>query len=218
MNMLVKTEGAARSKRRVSDKKQSGYSLVELLIVLAILMIFLTFTMYSLSANKQLYRTDDETLRILNVLREASQLALTQRQPMRVELDATNKTIRIIDENLSTSTDDKEVRKVSLEKAVLVRVDAMPTNVTKPNPPNYPDAAFNAATPNVLKLWFRRDGTVTDGAATPVITSSTIYIWEPSPTNSAQAKDKKLVRCLTIFGTTGAIKLWKHDGTNFIAS
>jgi prepilin-type N-terminal cleavage/methylation domain len=216
--MLAKSEKAARSNRRVSVNSQSGFSLVEVLVVLAIMSILLVFAVFSLTGHKSLYKSDDETLRIVNVLREASQLALTQRQPMRVELDATNKTIRIVDENLSTSTDDKEVRKVFLENAAVIRVDAAPTGVSKPNPPNYPDASFTGTAPKVWKVWFRRDGTVTDNAATPAITSSTLYIWEPSPSNNAQAKDKKLVRCITIFGTTGGIRLWKHDGTNFVAN
>lgn len=217
MTKLAKPERDARGSVRVSRHSEAGFSLVEILVVLAIMTILLVFAVFSLTGHKTLYRTDDETLRIINVLREASQLALTQRQPMRVELDATNKTIRIVDENLSTSTDDKEVRKVFLEKAAIIRVDTAPAGVSKPDPPNYPNAAF-AGTPKVWKVWFRRDGTVTDNAATPAITSSTIYIWEPSASDNTQAKDKKLVRCITIFGTTGGIRLWKHNGTSFVAS
>jgi Tfp pilus assembly protein FimT len=215
MPTLTKFDRAYRASSLAQRNSQAGFSLVELLLVLTLMIILMVFVGFSLTGHKKLYRADDETLRITNVFREAAQLALTQRQPMRVELDATNKTIRIVDENLSTASDDKEVRKVKLENAALLRVDVMPTNVTKPDPPNYPDAPYTG-TPAVWKIWFKRDGTVTDSAN--AIVSSTLYIWEPNPTNNAQAKDKKLVRCITIFGTTGVIRLWKHDGTNFVAS
>ncbi len=214
MSTLTKSDRADRAILALR-RNQAGFSLIEMLLVLTLMVILMVFVGFSLIGSKKLYRADDETLRILNVFREASQLALTQRQPMRVELDATNKTIRIVDENLSTASDDKEVRRVKLESSSALRVDVMPTNVTKPNPPNYPDAPY-AGTPKVWKIWFKRDGTVTNSANS--IVSSTLYIWEPNPTNIAQAKDKKLVRCITIFGTTGVIRLWKHDGTNFIAS
>jgi prepilin-type N-terminal cleavage/methylation domain-containing protein len=215
MPTLIKSDRADRSSLLAQRNSQAGFSLVELLLVVTLMVILMVFVGFSLSGHKKLYKADDETLRITNVFREAAQLALTQRQPMRVEIDATNKTIRIVDENLSTASDDKEVRKVTLEPAVNLRVDVMPTNVTKPSPPNYPDATYTG-TPKIWKIWFKRDGTVTDSAN--AILSSTLYIWEPNPTNNAQAKNKKLVRCITIFGTTGVIRLWKHDGTNFVAS
>jgi type II secretion system protein H len=204
------------NERAAARDGEAGFSLIELLIVVAIMLIMAAIVTFSMTSHKNLYKSDDETLRIINVMREASQLALTQRQAMRVEIDATNKRIKLIDENFAGTTDDRVVRTVYLDNSAIIRVDAAPIGVTKPNPPNLPDAVFTGTAPKVWKIWFRRDGTATDSAQAAL--SATLYIWPPDPADSTRAKDKKLVRAITIFGGSGAIRLWKHNGTTFVAS
>ncbi|MBV9209823.1 MAG: type II secretion system protein [Acidobacteria bacterium] len=192
--------------------------MIEIMIVLAIIGIMLSIALFGMTAHKTAYKADDETLRIINVLREASQLALTQRQPMRVELDATNKTIKIYDENLPGAGDDQLKRIVYLEKTNDIREDVAPLGVAAPNPPNYTAAAFAGTSPKVWTIWFRRDGTVTNNATPAIPVSATLYIWQPDPTNTNQAKNNKQVRAVTVFGGTGVIRLWKYNGTKFVAS
>lgn len=218
MSSFNRPDSVTRSNRRPSLQRQAGHTLIEVLIVVALIMIMLSFALFGMTGHKNAYKADDETMRILSVLREASQLALTQRQPMRVELDATNKTIKIYDENLPGAGDDQQKRIVYLENASNIRVDAAPTGITAPNPPNYTAAAFVGTSPKVWSIWFRRNGTVTDNQATPVPTSVTIYIWPPDPANNNQAKNSKQVRAITIFGGTGVIRFWKYNGTTFVAS
>lgn len=216
MTSLTKADPVAEKRRDLSSiKRADGFSLIELLIVVTVMGIMMTFAIFALTANKTLYKSDDEAIRIVNVLREASQLALTQRQAMRVEIDGTNKTIKIVDENFNGTTDDRIVRTVYLEKYADMRLDTAPSGVTKPNPPNYTDASFTG-TPKVWKIWFKRDGQATDSAGTPL--SATLYIWPPNPANTNQASNKKLARAITIFGTSGVIRFWKHNGTDYVAS
>lgn len=218
MSSFIKPDSVKRSERRPSWHDAAGHTLIEILIVLAIMGIMLSIVLFSMTAHKNAYKSDDETLRIINVLREASQLALTQRQPMRVELDATNKTIKIFDENLAGVGDDQQVRIVYLENSTNIREDVAPSGITAPNPPNYTASAFAGTNPKVWTIWFRRDGTVTDNASPPIPNSSTLYIWQPDPANTNQAKNNKQVRAITVFGGTGVIRLWKYNGTKFVAS
>ncbi|HEY0547861.1 MAG TPA: prepilin-type N-terminal cleavage/methylation domain-containing protein [Pyrinomonadaceae bacterium] len=218
MSSFIKPDSVKRSERSPSFHDAAGHTLIEIMIVLAIMGIMLSIALFGMLGHKAAYKADDETLRIINVLREASQLALTQRQPMRVELDATNKTIKIFDENLPGAGDDQLKRIVYLESTSTIREDVAPTGVTAPSPPNYTAATFAGTNPKVWTIWFRRDGTVTDNASPPIPNSSTLYIWQPDPTNTNQAKNKKQVRAITVFGGTGVIRLWKHNGTTFVAS
>lgn len=218
MSSFIKPDSVKRSERRRSFHDAAGHTLIEIMIVLAIMGIMLSIALFGMLGHKNAYKADDETLRIINVLREASQLALTQRQPMRVELDATNKTVKIYDENLPGTGDDQQVRVVYLENSSIIREDVPPTGITAPNPPNYTAAAFTGTTTKVWTIWFRRDGTVTDNASPPIPNSSTLYIWQPDPTNTNQAKNTKQVRAITVFGGTGVIRLWKYNGTKFVAS
>ncbi len=218
MSSFNRPDSVTRSNRRSSFNGEAGHTLIEIMIVAAIIMVMLSIALFGMTGHKNAYKADDETMRILSVLREASQLALTQRQPMRVELDATNKTIKIFDENLAGTGDDQQVRIVYLENSATIREDVAPSGITAPSPPNYTAAAFTGTAPKVWKTWFRRNGTVTDNQANPVPTSVTIYIWPPDPTNANQAKNNKQVRAITIFGGTGVIRFWKYNGTTFVAS
>jgi Tfp pilus assembly protein FimT len=216
MSSFTKPDSAAGDNLRASYRNAAGHTLIELMIVIAIIMVMLSFALFGMTGHKNAYKTDDETMRILNVLREASQLALTQRQPMRVELDATNKTIKIFDENLPGAGDDQQKRIVYLENSAFVREDVAPAGITAPTPPNYTAASFVGTAPKVWTIWFRRDGTVTDAALVPI--SMTLYVWPPNPSNTNQAQNNKMVRAITIFGGTGVIRFWKYNGTTFVAS
>lgn len=218
MSSFTRPDSVTQSNRRSSLSGEAGHTLIEILIVVSLIMVMLSIALFGMTGHKNAYKADDETMRILSVLREASQLALTQRQPMRVELDATNKTIKIYDENLAGAGDDQQVRIVYLENSSIIREDAAPSGVTAPTPPNYTAAAFTGSSPKVWKIWFRRNGTVTDNQATPVPTSVTLYVWQPDPANTNQAKNNKQVRAITIFGGTGVIRFWKYNGTTFVAS
>lgn len=212
MFSIRKTRNAGQPSRS-NARGQAGFSVVELLIVAAVVCIMSAFALFAMQGHKDKYRSDDEIQRILDVMRESSQLALTHRRSMRLELNATQKWIRIVDENNTVSTtDDVEVRRVPLQNSGLVKVDVKPSGVNAPNPPNYATAAFASS---VWTLRYKLDGTVERTNGT--VTSATLYVYPPSASNANVASNNKAVRALTIFGGTGAIKLWKYNGSTFTA-
>jgi Tfp pilus assembly protein FimT len=194
----------------------AGFSLIELFIVVAILFILTAISIPYLSSYKRSYRADNQALKLMDLLREASQLAATKRRTHRFEINVTDNTVRVVNENQAGSADDVVIKTIPLDAGDgLLRVDRRPANiVTVPNPPTYNDADFGNSNPKIWSIAFQRDGSVVDSDGDPV--SANLYVWEPVSGNSDDAKDKKLVRAITLFSGSGAVRYWKHDGTAFI--
>jgi type II secretory pathway pseudopilin PulG len=203
-----------------------GFSLVELLVVVVIMMILSAISIPYIYNYKKLYKSEDQALKVMDLMREAGQLALTRRRTMRLEIDWTDKMLLIIDENGAGAGDDLEIKAIPLANEGEIRMDQIPTGLTAPNPPTYSDAVFAADTIGHLRggatvtgnnVWaarFKRDGSVVNAAETPV--SANLYIWAPLTGGSDSPRNNKEVRAITIFGGTGAVRYWKHDGAAFV--
>ncbi|MGE3468182.1 MAG: hypothetical protein AB7J13_14790, partial [Pyrinomonadaceae bacterium] len=96
-----------------------------------------------------------------------------------------------------------------------------------PNPPNYTDITFGSdafghlngtASVSGHTVWaarFQRNGSVVNPTGIPV--SVNIYVWPPASPGSTTPRNKTEVRAITMFGGSGAIRYWKHNGTTFLA-
>lgn len=206
-----------------SDTRERGFSMIELLIVMSVGIILLAVAIPSLRAHRTAYRTEDQALRIVDLMRRATQKAITERQRMRVEIDLTDREARLIDENGTTATtDDSTKMRVTLDADTDVRMNATTTNLSQPsNVAALPVALHTATTFEsasgghlVWSVYFQNDGTATTVAGDVV--SRTLMFWEPKAANEAwTAKNEKLVRAVTITGGAGAVRYWKYDGTSF---
>lgn len=196
--------------------------MIELLIVVVVITILTAVSIPYLYQYRKLYKSEDQSIKLLDLMREANQLALTHRRTIRLEIDLTDNAVLLIDENGTAA--DTLIKTIPIEPEL--RLDAIPSGVNRPNPPNYNDAVFanDALGHNVgsipvtgHRVWaarFRSDGSAVNAANTPV--SSTIYLWPPMTPGNAAARDKKEIRAITMFGGTGAIRYWKYDGANFL--
>lgn len=188
----------------------AGFSTIELLIVASLVITLTAISIFMLSPQRRAYRSEDAAAQTANFLRDAYQRALSQRQIFRVQIDRANRLIQIIDENKLPVGDEKEVRRDVLIDEV--NFDQPSFDGTPLGPPaapyNYPTAVYNS---NVWSARFRSDGSVVDTAGN--LMSATLFF---SPTNS-QNIDKRLVRAVTLFGPSGAVRVWKYDGTSFDA-
>lgn len=204
----------------------SGFSLVELSVVLAVLVILIVISVPYFYNYTKLYKSEDQSLKMMDLMREAGQLAITRRRTMRLEIDLTENALLLIDEN--GAGPDTRIKTIPLERTDQVRVDVIPTGVTKPNPPNYTDITF-ATDPighqsggtaitshNVWAARFRSDGSVVNAADVPV--SANIYVWPPTTAGSTTPRNIKEVRAITMFGSSGAVRYWKHDGSSLVAN
>lgn len=214
----------ADSMTKSMSNRQSGFSVLELMVVIGIILVLSAISIPFYFSYTQLYKSEDEALKIMDHMREAGQLALSKRRTFRLELDLTSNEIHIIDEN--GANPDRLLKSIPLESTLDVRIDQPPTGVTKPNPPNFPDAVFATdalghldGTTTVIghKVWaarFRSDGSVVSATNAPVNTN--IYIWPPTSAGAATTRNKIEVRCLSMYGGSGAVRYWKHNNTTFV--
>ncbi len=206
---------------KLSDSR--GFSLVELLTVVVVLLVLSAISLPYIYNYQKLYKSEDQALRVMDLMREAGQLALTRRRTVRLELDLTENAVLLIDEN--GAGPDTRIKTVPLESTGDVRLDIAPSGVTRPTPPNYNDVAYasdnighdNGGTSvtghNVWQARFRSDGSVVNAANTPI--SVTIYSWPPAAYGATTARNNKEIRAITMFGGSGAVRYWKYDGTTF---
>lgn len=222
-NINKKTACLDAAQRRAA----SGFSLLELIIVLVITLILTAISIPYIYNYQKRFKSEDQALQIMDFMREANQLALNKRRTMRLEIDLTDNKLLLIDEKATGASDDTEVKAIPLESTREVRMDQIPTGVTKPSPPDYNDATFATDTTghkrgsttinghNVWAVRFKSDGSVVNNADT--LTSANLYVWAPQSSGSTTPRDKKEVRAITMFGGSGAVRYWKHNGSTFQA-
>jgi Tfp pilus assembly protein FimT len=201
---------------------EAGFSVAELIVVLALSAIMTTVSLYYLYSHQKLYKPDEQAALLIDMLQEARQRALTEKVTMRVEMDLTDNVARLINEGDATiSTDDKVVRIFSLKAVQEVNIEKRPNNVnvspTEPSPVNAVTFAANSTHPlslnhKVATLRFRKDGTVYNAGTNALgagaeMTGATIFLWQPDKSN---ANNSTITRAITIIGTSGAIRLWNY--------
>lgn len=214
-----------RARRLHPGTGASGFSLIELLVVLGIIAIITGISIPYLYNYRKLYRSEDQALKVMDLMREASQLGLNRRRTIRLEIDLTDNAVLIIDEN--GANPDTLIKLIPLDSTSEVRIDAQPSGVTPPSPPDYAAAVFatdaighfsgsvNITGHNVFAARFKSDGSVVNAANTPI--SATIFSWAPKTAGDSVPRAKQEVRAITMFGGSGAVRYWRHNGTTFVA-
>lgn len=206
--------------------RQRGYSLIELLVVVAIIVIMGAVSIPYIYSYKTMYKSEEQAKKIMDLMREAGQLALNQRRTYRMEIDITASRVHIIDET-GTGTPNTLVKSIPIEATGVIRMDVAPNGVTAPNPPNYSTAGFAADTVGhwengvqtlgntVWAIRFRRDGTVVNGGNIPI--SATLFVFPPTSASSNVPSDSRQIRAVTLYGGSGAVRYWKYNGSVFSA-
>jgi type II secretory pathway pseudopilin PulG len=208
---------------------EAGFSLIELMTVAFVILVLGGISLFYLTGHQKAYKPDDESLLVTDILQEARQRSLTERRTMRVEINLSNNTARLIDENQNPTTPDDDVvlKSVNLYNTAEVKMGPMPQNIgyNPPEPLPAPLAVFkpsvypSSISQNVCTLRFRSDGTVVDAGNNAtgtgaVMTGATIPVWSPKGTTN----ESTIARAITVIGSTGTIRLWEFDtnltGTN----
>lgn len=203
---------------------QSGFSVVEIMVVVIVMMIMTGIIVFSFRGNKRAYIADDSATQVLSFFREAYQRALSQRQAQRVTIDRGNRIIKLTDMGLLPGGDE-----VTINRGVISTAVTLVQPVISGNPLSVPPAPYNYAsadfgTGESIDIYFLADGSVTTTTGfnnSTFAPASFTFFFAPSTvasTNASQtpATAGNLIRAVTLFGPTGSTKLWRFDNTKFI--
>jgi prepilin-type N-terminal cleavage/methylation domain-containing protein len=199
---------------------QKGVSLVELIFVLVITGIITGIAVVSYSSARK-YAADDQARKIVDLLDEARQKSLNQRNTMRVEINKTKSIVTLIDENTpAVATDDKIIRSIPFSSNATI--GAAPNNVsagptaTSPIPvPAYTTSTYPLSSGDQkITLRFKRDGQVVDAGTDSVgagsaVTGATIYVYS----TTASGTNPDVVRAITVLGSSGDTAIYKCQVT-----
>ena len=217
------------SEIEVKEYMSRGFSMVELLIVMAVIFILSGVSLFYLSGHQKLFRPDEQSLKIIDLMQEARQRSLTQRETMRIEIDLTDNLVRLIDENQpNTAADDQLVRSIVILSQADVKInsrppdiatnpeEALPVPIAQFRPSNYP----SSVTHNVCTFRFLRNGSVVDQGTDAIgsnatTAGATIFLWSAKADTE---NESEVARAITIIGATGSVRFWEYDrhltGTN----
>jgi prepilin-type N-terminal cleavage/methylation domain-containing protein len=196
-------------------RRSNGHSLVELLIVIAMIGILVSLALPQMIANRRLSRSVGVTREILTQLRLARQLAMSQRQAFTFQYDNVTKQISIIDHNSNpgpTLLSDPSYPNTAGSKVVVVTPLTSETlsgsEMSYGIPAGLPTAplgdgiAMTALLSNRLNITFQPDGSVIDATGNPVGRAMFIYN-SKAPQGTASA--------ISIMGASGRVKIWRYD-------
>jgi len=182
---------------------QAGFSLLEVLVVVAILGTVAAMAMMVSPAYSQHARAEAGISQVLDVLRSAREVAISQRRNVEVLFIGLNaiRTRRIdIDAN-GVQTGTTILRTVELENRVQFRLE--------PGVPDTPDSFGIAAALDfdlVAPWMFTSEGTFVGGSGD--VTNGTVFLSIPNQPNSARA--------ITVLGTTALIRPWSWNGREWV--
>jgi prepilin-type N-terminal cleavage/methylation domain-containing protein len=201
----VKNTDAKSMFERSGRNGQRGFSMIELVIVVSIVLIVTAISITQLKPNLQNARIDAAMREVLETFRQAREFAIANRRYVQVTLPANNQ-LQII--QLNTLTPGAGGINTVLDTVTL----APPLIFTLDGMPDTPDLYGNAsavvfesvANGPVGGMVFQSDGEFLDGTTFLPI-NGTIFLGIPGQQSTARA--------VTVLGTTGRVRGWKSTGS-----
>ena len=195
---------------------QSGFSLIELVISLVVIMVMLSVAIINLTSPRR-YSADDQARKLSDFLDEARQMALNQKSTFRVEIDKTKNQLTLIDEgdDKTTASDDAIVKTQPISGQVVIGVQpasvAAGPVLTSPVPaPSYASSTYPLSSGDQkITMRFRLNGEVLDAGTDNVGTGSiptgaTLYV-----TTAPSSGVPDVIRAVTVLGTSGDTSIYK---------
>lgn len=207
-------------------RHSSGHSLVEMLMVVALIGVLTSLALPQLLAQRRLSRSVAVTREILAGLRHTRQLAMSQRQAFTFQYDDATKQVSLIDHNSNpgaallldpsypNTVNSQLVSTAPLAAEVFLRGEisygvppGLPPNSGVP-PSGLPintladgismTALFNSQ----INITFQPDGSVINGAGNPAGQAMFIY-------NNRAAR--ATASAISVIGASGRVKIWRYD-------
>ena len=204
---MNKSEGTFEAARR-GRNREAGFSMIELMVSIMIILIVSAIAVISIRPQMEQARVDAEMRSVIAALREARELAITNRRYVKISFPANN---RIQVQQMNTLTPGAGGLNPVINNLSLTLAPPMVFNLD--GMPDTPDAYGNGG-PLVFEgivngpvggMIFQSDGELLDGVTFLPINGS-IFMGYPGRSSTARA--------VTILGTTGRVRGWKSNGAN----
>jgi prepilin-type N-terminal cleavage/methylation domain-containing protein len=180
----------------------SGFSLIELLIVVAIAVCAMSASILVMPNFIRDRKSDSAMTEVVAVMRQAKDLAVADRRDMEIRFVPPNE-IQIWRWEVPTSSGKTQVRSVRIENSMQFCVMA--------GVPDTPDGFGNAAAvdfDSAATLVFRTEGMFTDANANLDPISGTVFLGVPNQQLTARA--------VTVFGPTALIRSYRWMGRQWV--
>lgn len=187
-----------------SGNRERGFSMVELMVSLMIILIVSAIAVVSLKPNLDQARVDSAMRVVLSTFRQAREFAIANRRYVQISFPANNQ-IRVTQLNSRTpgaGAVNPILTTVTLAPPLVFNLDGMPDT-----PDGYgksgPIVFEGVVNGPVGGMLFQSDGELVDGATNLPINGG-IFLGVPGLQSTARA--------VTILGTTGRIRGWRSNG------
>ncbi len=215
LNPFALTADSACHKVIEAPRSLRGYSIVESLIVVALIGVLSAIAIPQLISERRLTRSVGITREILSQMRLARQLAMSQRQAFTFQYNNATKQISIIDHNSNLGPGlfaDPAYPNTPNSRAIsttpLAAGGLNSSEITYGIPAGLPTTALGdgilmtGLTNNQLNVTFQPDGSVIDSTGNPVGVAMFIY-------NNQAARGT--ASAISVMGASGRIKIWRYD-------
>jgi prepilin-type N-terminal cleavage/methylation domain-containing protein len=189
-------------KQNFKLKKQKGFSLPELLVVLLIVAIILALALPQILSSQRLFRFSGLQRQIATSLREARQEAMSQRKPITLRYDNANKRIITYGGSFGANGDPKNI----VVELSGTGVDA--NDVKYGRPTGVPTSALSDTTnlsnlsSNAVDITFQADGSVIDASNNPQ-NQALFFYHDKYRLDTAFA--------ISVLGAGGRVKVWRYS-------
>lgn len=216
--------GRVHTGRHCSAK---GFTLIELVIVVTIITILGAVSVQQLLGSRKLIRSAAVTRELAGVLRDARQMAISQRRAITFQYDDSKKQVNIINHGTDsegvgvsglvvlTAANYPNSTGSTVERTYSLAASGIPaSDIAYGLPPGVPttlnklgdNVTLSTLTSQKLNVTFQPDGTVVDKDGNTLDVAIFIYnVSKPKDTASA----------ISVLGGTGRIKAWRYSsGSN----